>query len=75
MPIIQPPTLINFNPPMQGTTRHAHRFGRVGDISIHASLAGSDALVAPALVQAFKFQSTLPLRGATGGRDQRSSLM
>ena len=57
----------HFNPrsPCGERLPHEQRPGSCGSISIHAPHAGSDIEAIQSDVEAFKFQSTLPMRGAT----------
>ena len=52
--------------PLRGATRVEHGFEFYDAISIHAPLAGSDAVAVTGSRVWAIFQSTLPLRGATG---------
>ena len=46
-----------------------YRAGPLHEISIHAPRAGSDAFGCSALIIIYRFQSTLPVRGATMDRE------
>ena len=51
--------------PLRGATVGLNQIAQLVRISIHAPLAGSDAVIFHDGQQDFRFQSTLPLRGAT----------
>ena len=54
--------------PMRGATLHAATLAHFGRISIHAPLAGCDAVASSSFMYFARFQSTRPVRGATGCR-------
>ena len=51
--------------PMRGATLHAATLAHFGRISIHAPLAGCDAVASSSFMYFARFQSTRPVRGAT----------
>ena len=57
--------LISIHAPLAGSDTFVHFATRRKIISIHAPLAGSDHMLKTWNPEAFKFQSTLPSRGAT----------
>ena len=61
----------NFNPrsPCGERLAHTERDASGNEISIHAPRAGSDSLGSHVRVKVNGFQSTLPVRGATAGRN------
>ena len=58
---------ISIHAPLTGSDGSSSFRRRPGPISIHAPLTGSDAFTASWVFSQLAFQSTLPLRGATGG--------
>ena len=56
---------------MRGATQGGAQLDLPAIISIHAPLAGCDLVEAPAVIRRLQFQSTHPLRGATGNPRDR----
>ena len=58
---------ISIHTPLAGSDIRLDNLLGVKSISIHTPLAGSDLFVVSNISSQQKFQSTLPLRGATSG--------
>ena len=65
LPVDLPPVRISIHAPLVGSDQEIQIGRRQDTISIHAPLAGSDSFCETVRYIMYKFQSTLPLRGAT----------
>ena len=63
------PAMISIHAPLTGSDTGQTKASRRTKISIHAPLTGSDFGKTGVFFDAVRFQSTLPLRGATGAQD------
>ena len=60
--------MVSTHAPLAGSDTAMRTSSTISSVSTHAPLAGSDRLAIDALRRGFRFQPTLPLRGATHGR-------